>query len=124
MARLRPSAMRAPSGPSRKAAQDRGVGRARAERVEDDAFADQFARDRLGEGDHAAFAGRVDRLARGADTAGVGGDVDDAAEAARRHALEHDVRDVERAVEIDGDDLAPEFRRGVEKLAAGPSRRC
>ena len=65
-----------------KAAQDRGIGRAGTERVEDDALADEFARERLGEGDDAALAGGIDRLARRADAAGVGGDVDDAAEAA------------------------------------------
>ena len=108
--------MRVPSGPSRKLcriAVSVGPGQMR---VEDDALADQLARQRLGERDDAALAGRIDRLARRADAAGVRRDVHHAAEAARRHAAQHDVVHVERAVEVDGDDLAPELGRGVEEV--------
>src|SRR5262245_34897793 len=99
-----------------KAAQNGGVGRAGTDRVEDYALADKLARQRLGQGDDAALAGGIDCFARGSDPTRVGGDIDDASEAARRHAAQDDVVHVERAEKIDGNDLAPEVRRGVEKI--------
>jgi hypothetical protein len=53
---------------------------------------------------------------RGADASGVRGDIDDASETARRHAAQDDVAHVERAEQIDGDNLAPEIGRGVEEI--------
>ena len=65
-----------------KAAQNGGVGRAGADRIEDHALADEFACERLGQRDDSALAGGVDRLAGRADPPRVGCDVDDATEAA------------------------------------------
>src|SRR5206468_3622738 len=73
-------------------------------------------RRKKGHRDDSALAGGVVRLPRGADSSGVGGHVDHASEAARRHAAQHDVAHVQWSVEIDGDDLAPEFGRGIEEI--------
>src|SRR6478752_5094912 len=54
-------------GAFEKAAQNGGVGRSGTERIEDHALAHELASDRLGEGDDAALAGGIDRLAGGAD---------------------------------------------------------
>src|ERR1041384_6050424 len=67
------------------------LGRAGADRIERDALASDLARHRLGEGDDAALARRVDRLLGGADAPGVRGDVDHAPVAAPHHALQHDM---------------------------------
>jgi hypothetical protein len=96
--------------------QDCRIGRTGAQRVDDDALADQFTRHRLGKRNHAALAGRIDRLARGANPARVRSDVHHPAEAARRHALHHDVADVQWAIEIDGDNFLPELRIGIEEI--------
>src|SRR4051812_9844031 len=50
-------------GAFEKAAQNGGVGRTWTERIEDHALAHELARDGLGEGDDAALAGGIDRLA-------------------------------------------------------------
>src|SRR5215831_7616524 len=63
-------------GAFEKAAENGGVGRARADRIEDHALADEFACEALGQRDDSALAGGVDRLPRGADSSGVGGHVD------------------------------------------------
>ena len=60
-----------------------------------------------GEGDEAALAGGVDRLARRADARRVGGDVDDPSRLSRGHARKHRVMHVERAGEVDRDQLLP-----------------
>ena len=99
--------------------------RSGTERIEDHALAHELARDRLGEGDDAALARGIDRLAGGTDPPRVGRDIDDAPEAARRHAAQHDVVHVQWPEQVDSDDLAPELRRGVEEAARqGPTRRC
>ena len=92
------------------------LGRAGTDGIERDALARHLARHRLGEGDDAALARRIDRLLRGADPAGIGGDVDDAAMAARHHALQHEVAHVERAAQVDGDQLVPQLGRGVDEV--------
>src|SRR6266511_1317157 len=75
-----------------------------------------LARERLGQCDNPALAGGINRLARGAHAPGIGGDIDDASKAARRHAAQDDVRHVQRAEQVDGDHLAPEIGRGVEEI--------
>src|SRR5262245_2481551 len=55
-------------------AQDCGVGRPRAQRVDDHALAYELARHRLGKRDHAALAGGIDCLAGRTHPASVGGD--------------------------------------------------
>src|SRR5208282_2680027 len=57
--------------------EQRGVGRAGADAVHRNAVPGHLPGQRLPEGDDAALGGRVHRLARGADPAGVRGDVDD-----------------------------------------------
>src|SRR5262249_14963524 len=79
-------------------------------------FARELARERLRERDDAALAGRVDAFAGGADARRVGRDVDDAAPAARRHAGRHDVLHVERAAQVDVDQLLPFLGLGVEEI--------
>src|SRR5690606_11044801 len=65
---------------------ERRVGRAWANVVEGDAGAGKLTRDRLAEGNQAAFAGRIDRLARGADAARIGADIDHAPAAVFHHS--------------------------------------
>ncbi len=81
---------------ARDGGQQRRVGRAGTDCVEGNALAGDLTGHGLGEGDDAALAGGIDGLLRGADAAGIGGDVDDAVAAARHHALQHEVGDVER----------------------------
>src|SRR4051812_44021717 len=99
-----------------EAAQDRRIGRAGADYVHRDAFARDLARQRLAEGEDAAFAGRVHRFAGGADARRVGGDVDDAAVAGLQHRRQHEMMHVERAAQVDGDQLFPLAGLGIGKV--------
>ena len=84
---------------------------ARRDGVDGDAFGGTFERQRLGETVHAGLGGRVVRLSHLPLAAVDGRDVDDAAEVACTHAVDHLARRVEDAVEIDADDLFPLLER-------------
>jgi len=94
-----------------------GVGRAGADDVDGDSMARMFARYCFGERDEPALAGRIDRFARGTDPRGVGGDVDDAAAPSRRHARQHRVMHMQRARQVDRDELIPLGRFGLGERA-------
>src|SRR5690348_10825974 len=98
-----------------EAAQDRRIGRSWTHHVHRDAPARDFARERLRERDDAALAGRVNRLARGADARRIGRNVDDAPGAARKHLREHEVMHVERPAQIDGNEVVPVLRLGIRE---------
>ena len=99
-----------------EAAQDRRVGRSGADHVDRDAFARQLARQRLREGDDAALAGRVHRLAGGADARRVGGDVDHSARAAGKHLRHHEVVHVQRPAQVDVDQRVPFLGLGLDEV--------
>ena len=68
-------------------------------------------RERLGEADVAGLGGGVVHLAELALLAVDRGDLDDAAELARAHALDHRARHVEHRTEVGIDDRGPLFGR-------------
>jgi len=79
------------------------------------AFTRQLPRHGFGERDDAALAGRIHSLARGADPAGVGGDVDNPTPTVLDHTRKHRVMHVQRAVKVDVNDLFPQVGIGIEK---------
>ena len=93
-----------------------GVSVAGTDDVQSDAAAGELASQRFGEGDYAAFAGRVNGFARGAHAAGVRGNVHHASEPALGHTAHHDVMHVERAIKVDVDYFFPQFGSGIEKI--------
>ena len=84
-----------------------GVDVAWRDRVHGDALAGAFLGQRLGEAVNAGFGGGVIHLAVLAGLAVDRADVDDAAEAALAHALDHQAAHVEAGGEIGGDDTRP-----------------
>src|SRR3972149_2476728 len=98
------------------ALEQRRLGDPGAHDVHGDAVARYLARDRLGERDERALGPRVDGLVRGSDAAGVGRDGDGAAGgAALDHGRERGFQDVERALEVDPDDLVPGVLLALEE---------
>ena len=97
--------------------EQRGVGRAGADAVDRDAVPGHLPGQCLAEGDDAALGSRVHHLARGADAAGVRGDVDDPPAAPLDHPVQHGAGDGHGAAQVDRDDLVPGlFGRVHEKL--------
>src|ERR1035437_10194118 len=74
-----------------------------------------FPRQRLREGEKASLAGSVNRFARRADTSRIGRDVHYAATASLDHLRQDGVVQVQRAGQVDGDQLLPVGRRRLEK---------
>src|SRR5262249_18448404 len=89
---------------------DVGIDVTGADGVDGDAAACALLRQRLGEADLAGLGGGVVRLAHLALLAVDRGDVDDAAELALAHALDHRAAHVEQRAEIGVDDGAPLVR--------------
>src|SRR4029077_8841941 len=97
-----------------------GVDIAGADRVHGDAALGVLERERLGEADIAGLGGRIIDLAELTLLAVDRGDVDNAAEFAGAHALDHRARHVEQRAEIGVDDRVPLIERHfVESAVLG-----
>ncbi|SPA25471.1 hypothetical protein CBM2623_A100081 [Cupriavidus taiwanensis] len=96
--------------------EQRRVGRTGADDVDIDVVARAFACNGLAEGNDASFAGGVDRFTGRSDASGIGRDVDDLSLLRLDHPGQYRVMQVQRANQVDGNDLAPEVRCGLQKL--------
>src|SRR5436305_8669200 len=98
---------------SRELGEQRGVSRAGAHAVDPDLVPCHLPGQRLGEGDHAALGGGVDRLARGSDPARVRTQVHHGPGALAGHHRHHCLAGVQDAVQVDPDGAIPVGRVGV-----------
>ena len=93
--------------------------RARRDRVDADVVGPEFARERIGETDHAGLGGRVGDEVRAAEHPGDRGKIDDGAVAELLHVRMHRLRREELVLQVDVHRAVPRLRSDLAHPLAG-----